>query len=171
MDADQKEEKNVYNYQIKGMHCAACVQTIEKSLRKVEGVIIADVNLGTRTAKIEADPEALVPGSIEKAIKNAGYEIEYSSISVQVGGMTCVMCAKKIEDALNKISGIYKAEVNLSLEKVDIQYDQKIVSLERIRDAILELGYEYKGIFDISGIGDGDSIKKKGSFIRRLLGL
>ena len=36
------------------MHCAGCVSNIEKALKGVDGVTIADVNLVTERARVEA---------------------------------------------------------------------------------------------------------------------
>ncbi|MEA1870099.1 MAG: heavy metal-associated domain-containing protein [Euryarchaeota archaeon] len=41
------------------------------------------------------------------------------TIELKVAGMTCVMCAGAIEDALKRLDGITGANVNLSSEKVN----------------------------------------------------
>ncbi|ODC03297.1 copper-translocating P-type ATPase [Terasakiispira papahanaumokuakeensis] len=56
---------------LRGMHCASCVQSVEKALSSVQGVEDYTVNLPDRSADIEgtADAESLV-----HAIEAAGYE-------------------------------------------------------------------------------------------------
>ena len=44
---------------IEGMTCASCVRRIEKSLNKVDGVEIAQVNLATEVATVTYDSSAV----------------------------------------------------------------------------------------------------------------
>ena len=39
-------------YRIKGMHCASCSATIEKTFKKTDAVHSAEANYGTETAKV-----------------------------------------------------------------------------------------------------------------------
>ena len=57
---------------VSGMHCAACANTIEKSLKRVKGVSSANVNYATEKAYVEA--EEGMEGKLVDAVKNAGYE-------------------------------------------------------------------------------------------------
>ena len=41
---------------IGGMTCASCVARVERALAKVPGVVQADVNLATESARIRFDP-------------------------------------------------------------------------------------------------------------------
>ena len=58
---------------VEGMTCASCVARVEKALRKVPGVVDANVNLATETATIRAD--APVAEAAIAAIRKAGYEV------------------------------------------------------------------------------------------------
>ena len=58
---------------IEGMTCASCVNRIERYLRKVDGVISANVNLATERASIMAAPDVPTDRLIA-AIDAAGYE-------------------------------------------------------------------------------------------------
>ena len=42
---------------ITGMTCANCVSTVERNLKKVKGVEVANVNLTTERASIEYDAD------------------------------------------------------------------------------------------------------------------
>jgi Cu+-exporting ATPase len=57
---------------VSGMVCAACTQAIEKALRNLDGVALAQVNLGTETASVEYDPEKLRLVDLEKSIRDTG---------------------------------------------------------------------------------------------------
>jgi Cu+-exporting ATPase len=58
---------------IEGMTCASCVNRIERYLRKVDGVIEANVNLATERASIIAGPDVPTDRLIA-AVEAAGYE-------------------------------------------------------------------------------------------------
>lgn len=58
---------------IKGMHCAACANTIEKSLKKTKGILNASVNFTVEKATVEYDPKLVDISGIKKAVEKAGY--------------------------------------------------------------------------------------------------
>jgi Cu+-exporting ATPase len=60
---------------ISGMHCAACVSTIEKSLAKTAGVAKAVVNLATEQASVEYAPSLVGLDGLKAAVVNAGYGV------------------------------------------------------------------------------------------------
>lgn len=70
------EQTREISLKIVGMHCASCVTTIEKSLKKLEGVKSANVNLATERATVEYSPKTTSILDLKRAIQNAGYEVE-----------------------------------------------------------------------------------------------
>jgi len=70
-------------YPIKGMHCASCVNVIEKSLMRTPGVNDAVVNLVTEKATITYDSDICKEEQIVSAISNVGYKIvtEHDAVS------------------------------------------------------------------------------------------
>ena len=62
-------------YDIGGMTCAACAQRVEKSIKKLDGVESASVNLVTEKAAVSYDPNTVRSSTIMEAVKKAGYEI------------------------------------------------------------------------------------------------
>lgn len=61
-------------FSIKGMHCASCVLILERSLKKVEGVSQANVNLATTKATVTYDPQIVTDEHLASAVANVGYE-------------------------------------------------------------------------------------------------
>ena len=59
--------------QIKGMHCAACQQRLEKVLNREPGVISAVVNLASEKARLQVLTD-VVDAQLLQAIAKAGYE-------------------------------------------------------------------------------------------------
>ena len=62
-------------YPVKGMHCASCSANITRTFKKVDGVISADVNYGTETAKVTFDPAKTSPEALSEKIKPLGYSL------------------------------------------------------------------------------------------------
>ena len=56
-----------------GMTCASCSGRVEKALRKVPGVVAAEVNLATEMAEVHASPNAVDAAALIVAIEKAGY--------------------------------------------------------------------------------------------------
>ncbi len=61
-------------FSIKGMHCASCVMILESSLKKVEGVLGATVNLATERATVTYDPAVVTDEKLSSAVSNVGYQ-------------------------------------------------------------------------------------------------
>ena len=57
---------------IKGMHCASCVSSVERALKTVPGVNEAAVSLTTNEASVQGKIDDL--GQLEEAVEKAGYE-------------------------------------------------------------------------------------------------
>src|SRR5699024_7006061 len=75
-DAGYKALGNVttQTFEIEGMTCASCAQTIEKTVAKLDGVEQASVNLATEKMKVVYDEETLHSSDIVKAVEDAGYK-------------------------------------------------------------------------------------------------
>lgn len=56
------------------MHCASCVMILERSLKKVEGVSGATVNLATERATVTYDPAKVTDEKLSSAVSNVGYQ-------------------------------------------------------------------------------------------------
>lgn len=76
---------------IAGMHCAGCVSTIERSLRKVSGVEGASVSLVTGEAMIQHDGLA-TPEQLAEAVKKVGYEVQVAEDQSGSGQLDHAAC-------------------------------------------------------------------------------
>jgi Cu+-exporting ATPase len=64
---------------VHGMDCASCALTIEKTLKKVDGVAKCEVNYATEKAKIEFDEEKIDIEKLSKKIEPLGYSLMKTS--------------------------------------------------------------------------------------------
>src|SRR5665647_187001 len=58
---------------IEGMSCASCSAAVERAVKKLEGISLAQVNLATNTGSFAYDPSLVSLTEIKSAITNAGY--------------------------------------------------------------------------------------------------
>ena len=68
------------------MHCATCAVAVEESLSHVDDVSAARVNFGTESAHVEFDPARISLSTLEKAVKDAGYDVINHEVTLSVGG-------------------------------------------------------------------------------------
>jgi Cu+-exporting ATPase len=123
-----------------------CAKAIEKALTRVQGVSGAEVNLGKETASVEYDQTKVKLADLEAAIRDAGYGVVDEKVALRVGGMTCVMCAKSIENALSRLSGVVNASVNAGAEKAMVTYNPRLTTISEMRSAVEGAGYQYLGL-------------------------
>ncbi|WP_010650470.1 copper chaperone CopZ [Oceanobacillus massiliensis] len=62
--------------------------------------------------------------------------------TLDVQGMTCGHCKMSVEGALEKLDGVTAAEVDLGSGKVDVTYDESKVSLDNMKEAVEDQGYD-----------------------------
>lgn len=70
----------------------------------------------------------------------------------QLGGVSCQVCVSKIERKLKKLEGTEEATVNLSTEKLTIEYDESILKEDTIISTVKKLGYEIEEIEDLKEV-------------------
>jgi Cu+-exporting ATPase len=127
--------------QIHGMSCASCIGRVERALKKVPGVIEANVNLATEEARVVTDPAQVSAATLVDVVKGAGYEAEVAHRTFVIGGMSCASCVGRVERALRKLPGVVEASVNLATEKANVVYVPKTLMPARIAEAVTAAGY------------------------------
>src|SRR5208283_3511459 len=60
---------------VEGMTCASCVLRVEKALKKVDGVLEANVNLATEKVSVSFDEEKTDLHTLSNAVTEAGYTL------------------------------------------------------------------------------------------------
>ena len=132
---------------IKGMHCASCAMTIEKSLKRIAGVKDANVNFASEKAAVEFDAGKANENDLEKAVEDVGYNViktggRTGMITLRVRGMSSQHCAGVVESSLRKLDGIKNIDVSFAIERAIIDFDPEKVSIEKIKKIIVDAGYE-----------------------------
>ncbi len=133
---------------VSGMTCAMCVKTIEIPLSELDGVRAAKANLNSETVFVDFDESKVSLNQIIRAIEDVGYEVirERREAVIKIGGMTCAMCVKTVEKAIEELPGIFDVNVNLATETARVAYNPSHVGVEDIKRAIESVGYGFLGI-------------------------
>ena len=127
---------------ITGMSCANCALTVERNLKKVQGVTEATVNFATEQASVSFKTgEASVSDLVEQ-VRAAGYGVATARAEFSLTGMTCANCAMTIERTLKKkVPGVVTASVNFASDKASVQYVPAVTTVEAMIAAIQRAGY------------------------------
>lgn len=127
---------------IKGMTCANCVATIERNLKKVDGVQVTAVNLSSERATIGYDAEQAHIKDFVDRVRQAGYDVTLAEGEFIIQRLSDMSDARLIEKNLLATEGITDASVNLASGKVLVKYIPTVLSQSEIRSQIKKSGFE-----------------------------
>jgi len=127
---------------ITGMTCANCVATIERNLKKMDGVDNAAVNLSSERATVEFDPQKLKLDDIVGRVRKAGYDVAQGEADLLLKRLADSNDARRIEKVLLALDGVSEVQVNLAAERVRVRYIPTLVSQVDIRKALHGAGFD-----------------------------
>ena len=127
---------------ITGMTCANCVATVERNLKKQEGVENAVVNLSSERATVVFDPVAVGLPDIVRRVERAGYGVATGEADLAIRRLADDSDAHRLEKALLKLEGVLEASVSLATERARLRYVPTVISQAEIRSAIGKAGFE-----------------------------
>ncbi|MFW7385464.1 heavy metal translocating P-type ATPase [Vagococcus fluvialis] len=150
-------------YNIEGMTCASCAQTVEKVVSKVPSVEEASVNLATEKLTVSFDENSANEEAVIKVVDDAGYQVVMPGEHMQydIDGMTCASCSQTIEKVINKLDGVQSASVNLATEKMVVDFNPSELSSNDIMEAVKNSGYSAKESLSQEAQADLDKEKKE----------
>ena len=134
---------------VTGMTCANCVATVERNIKKLDGIENANVNLTTERASIEYDPQLISQDEITARIRRAGYDIALGEADFLLQRLGDDNDARRLEQSIISLEGVEEANANLTTETIKVRYIPTIMSQFEIRKAIQKAGFEP---LDASGV-------------------
>lgn len=63
-------------------------------------------------------------------------------ITLNVQGMSCGHCVKAIEGSVGELKGVANVKVHLDSGKVDVEYKNDEVTIDKIKETIDDQGYD-----------------------------
>ncbi|NMC52906.1 MAG: copper-translocating P-type ATPase [Chloroflexi bacterium] len=127
---------------ITGMTCANCVATVERNLKKLNGVQEAVVNLSSERAAVSFDPALLQLDDIIGRIQRAGYDVARGEVDLLLKRIADDTDARRIEKTIKGLEGVLEVSVNLTTERVRVIFIPTLVSQAEIRRALTGAGFE-----------------------------
>lgn len=127
---------------VTGMTCANCVATIERNLKKLDGVNSAAVNLSSERATVEFDPGRLSLDDLIARVRRAGYDVAKGEADLVVHRLSDDNDARRLEKTLMNLEGVLEAQVSFARERARVSYIPTLISQAEIRRAIAVAGFE-----------------------------
>ncbi|MGI6040395.1 MAG: heavy metal translocating P-type ATPase [Eubacteriales bacterium] len=62
--------------------------------------------------------------------------------TLPVSGMSCAVCAGRVEKTVADLDGVKNSSVNFASESLTVEYDSTVTSLDLIKDAVEKIGYK-----------------------------
>ena len=140
---------------VEGMMCGHCTNRVEKALRAVPGVIEAQADVGTKSARVRGT--GLLEKRLVRAVTAAGYRVlsvtppeasnfkqkekMMTTTTLSIEGMMCGHCAARVEKALKAVPGVETVTVELKQARAVVEGDAPAADLVR---AVTAAGYQAK---------------------------
>ncbi|BAS90429.1 copper-transporting ATPase HMA5 [Oryza sativa Japonica Group] len=147
-----EEEEKVAVFEVSGMTCAACAGSVEKAVKRLQGIHDAAVDVLGGRAQVVFYPAFVSEEKIRETIQDVGFEAKLIDEEVKeknilvcrlhIKGMTCTSCASTVESILQVVPGVQRASVALATEEAEIRYDRRIVTASQLTHAVEETGFE-----------------------------
>ncbi len=127
---------------ITGMTCANCVATVERNLKKLDGVQSAVVNLSSERATVDFDAAKLALTDVIARVNRAGYGVATGEADLIIKRLSDGNDATRLEKALAKLEGVLEAQVTFANEKARVKYIPTIITQAELRRAVSSAGFE-----------------------------
>jgi Cu+-exporting ATPase len=135
---------------IKGMTCANCVATIERNLKKVDGVVDTAVNLSSERATVGYDQGKATINDFVERVRRAGYDVAMADAEFIIQRLADITDVGKIEKSLMQVDGITEVLMNPTSGKLIVKYIPTLVSQLDIRNLIKKTGFEAVILGDVA---------------------
>ena len=144
MKAEEKDIQKIEEIMlpVAGMTCAACVNKVEKALKRLPGVQEATVSLAAGQAGVVFDSQSCSLPEMQQVIEEIGYEVPWTRLPLLVLGMTGSQGEEGLRKALGSLPGITSVAVNLATDTVAVEFSDALVSAATIKKTVRSLGYE-----------------------------
>ena len=153
---------------VTGMTCANCVATVERNVRKLEGVREADVNFASEKINLVYDDSLLGAGDIVERIRKAGYDVPEQTVDLAITGMDCVNCAANVERALRRVEGVLEANINFASEHALVKIAPSVTRYDLIA-AVEKAGYGVVQVSDEGELEDAEAAARQAEIRHNML--
>ncbi len=147
-------------FPVTGMTCANCAAAIERNVRKLPGVDIANVNLASEKLTVAFDPTQLDEQGIITRVEHIGYGIPIGKVELPITGLRDNSDALTLEKLLARQEGVLAAGVSYGTERAALQYIPGLTSIAELARIVRKAG------FDLVQAGEAESIEDAEAHVR-----
>mmetsp|Transcript_831 Transcript_831/g.1909 ORF Transcript_831/g.1909 Transcript_831/m.1909 type:complete len:992 (-) Transcript_831:1327-4302(-) len=155
---------------IRGMTCSMCTRSVETAVSAMNGVVSVNASLAFNSAHVEFTPSKTSYHEIVETIEDIGYDVVPRPTSAEdkevassmkaiaefiVSGMTCSMCTQSVVKTLESVPGVESVVVSLSTNQAKVDFDPSMTSVDTLKEAIEDVGYDVVETHLISSTSDG----------------
>ena len=113
-------------------------------MREKDGLSDITVSLEEKEARVTYAPEVLTCHQVAEAITGVAEKFTACVISdscrVEIRGMTCQSCVRKITNTVESLAGVSDCEVSLAGGNAEVVFDPDIVTAVTVVDTINQIG-------------------------------
>jgi len=155
------------NFNIRGMSCVNCANSLEKAFKNFPGVTKAVVNFPMERLVVEHH-DSLPLEKISARVADAGFQAHtpkndsHGEITFKIEGMSCANCSGAVEKALKSAVGIEKVSVNFSMEKGFVEYDETLIDRQGVLEIVNRAGY--RAVMEDEKKQDGSQVGSREKF-------
>ena len=169
---------------IRGMTCSMCTRSVETAVSAMNGVFSVKASLAFNSVHIDFDPSKTNYDDVVGTIEDIGYDVVTrpsmtgDKVTVPsmkltaefiVSGMTCSMCTQSVVKTLEVVAGVESVVVAISTNQAKVTFDQSMTSIDTLKEAIEDVGYDVVEARVVTNTGDGSKttmLAKGGSSFR-----
>lgn len=127
---------------VTGMTCANCVSTIERNLRRLDGVAQATVSLASERASVAFDPSRVDARRLVERVRRAGYDVALGDLDLAVARLADDNDARRLEQALRGHPAVVEAAVSFAAERARVRYLPTAATPADLRRLVEAQGFE-----------------------------
>ena len=127
---------------ITGMTCANCATTIERNLKRMDGMQSAAVNLAAERATVEYDSTKLSQADVLARVAKAGYGVALGEAVLPIQRLADDNDARRLQKKLAALEGVVSAAVNFTTETATVKYIPTLIGQADLRKAVAAAGFE-----------------------------
>ena len=86
----------------------------------------------------------LLMGCAENSNKSKQTDVNQAnnvSVQISIEGMSCMSCVANVKKTLSDLNGINEVKISLENKNATLQYNPNIISIDKIKQSINEIGY------------------------------
>ena len=142
---------------VTGLTCTNCASAIGSNVKKLKGVIDANVEFATERLTVRFDPLLLSEKEIVAAVNRVGYGIATGKLDLPVTGLQDNTDALTLEKILNKQNGVLNASVCFGNERLSLEYIPGMTSVAELAGVVRKAGFDIIQVCGSEEIEDVES--------------